>query len=155
MKAAIIVMWVIWAFLFLAWPTDMLVAFMSEQGEVTEIDKNLVGILGFVGFLVLCFTFALRWFLLRFLVNPKRIQISSPWAVVIFIIGSLMIWALTKSVEIYGLLMFLSTGSYPIYLAFWIPSILIMLLHMPFLLDPRRTETTSAEQEGGGSRDDQ
>lgn len=146
MKIAIIIMWVIWAFLFLAWPSDMLVAFLHETTEATEPDANLLTILGFVGFLSLSFTFALKWFLLRFLVNPRRIPVSSPWGGVIFIVGSLMIWVLTKSTEIYGLLIFFGSESFPHYLAFWIPSFLVMIIHMPFLLDPRRCGNAQAEQ---------
>jgi|GEM_PF-938368 len=146
MKIAIIVLWVIWALLFLAWPSDMLVVFLREPGELSKPDSNFVRILGFVGFFGLCFTFFLKWFLLRFIVSPKRVRVSSPWAIVILVAASLMIWGLTKSVEIYGLIIFFGSESFPHYLAFWIPSILVMLIHAPYFLDPRRVIKNHAEQ---------
>lgn len=125
--------------------SDLLVVLLREPGEATEPDKHFVAILGFIGFISLCLTFFLKWFLFRFLINPKRVQISSPWAIVILIIGSIAIWALTKSVEIYGLVFFFGSESIVLYLGFWIPSILVMLIHVPFLLDPRRARNESAE----------
>jgi hypothetical protein len=48
-------------------------------------------ILGYVGFISLALTFFFKWLLLRFVDSPKRVSYSSPWAIVIYIIGSLMI----------------------------------------------------------------
>ena len=151
MKTAMIILWVLWGILLLAWPSNLLIALLQrEPGEAPEPDLELISTLGYVGFFSLSLTFVLRWFLLRFLINQRRIPLTSPWSTAILVIGSLMIWALTKSVEIYGLIIFLSSKSLPHYLGFWIPSILIMLIHMPFLLDPRRGRNQKAEPVEGG-----
>ncbi|NNE93898.1 MAG: hypothetical protein HKN23_19790, partial [Verrucomicrobiales bacterium] len=54
-------------------------------------------------------------------------------------------------VETYGLVLFFSSESMTLYLAFWIPSLLVMLIHMPFLLDPgrayRRKEDAAASHD--------
>lgn len=147
MKVCLIIAWVIWTFLFVAWPTDLLVAFLRESGEPSEPEAAFVGALGFVGFVTLSLTFALKWFLLRFLIHPSRISPGSAWGAVVFIVGCLIIWGLTKSVEIFGLILFFGSESMTHYLAFWVPSLIVMLIHMPFLLDPRRVYSNRAEKE--------
>ncbi|NNE90475.1 MAG: hypothetical protein HKN23_02410, partial [Verrucomicrobiales bacterium] len=133
MKVTIVILWIVWALLFLAWPADLLIVYLQEPGEPVPPDRNLTGILGLIGFLSLAFTFVLKWLLLRFVIHPKRVAIPSPGAIAIFIITSFTIWGLTKSVETYGLVLFFSSESMTLYLAFWIPSLLVMLIHMPFL----------------------
>ncbi len=91
MKATTVVLWILWALLFLAWPADMLVALMRDPIESSEVDTHFASILGYVGFISLALTFFIKWLLLRFVVSPKRASYSSPWAIVIYIIGSLMI----------------------------------------------------------------
>ncbi|MEM9015620.1 MAG: hypothetical protein AAGC68_01305 [Verrucomicrobiota bacterium] len=150
MQVTIIILWVIWGLLLLAWPSDMLMVFFRGEGEPQEPDRNFVMILSFVGIASLCVTFLLKWFLFRFLIHPKRVGIQSPWAVVIFLLGSLTIWGLTKSVETYGLVIFFGSETLIHYLFFWFPSLLIMLIHMPFLLDPRRAESHRSMPEESG-----
>ena len=91
MKVTTVVLWILWALLFLAWPADMLVAMMRYPIESFEVDTHFASILGYVGFISLALTFFFKWLLLRFVDSLKRVSYSKPWAIVIYIIGSLMI----------------------------------------------------------------
>ncbi|MEM1443151.1 MAG: hypothetical protein AAGF67_12465, partial [Verrucomicrobiota bacterium] len=104
----------------------------------------------FNGFLSLSFTFFLKWLLFRFLIHPKRIALSSPWAVVVFVLGSLVIWSMTKSVEMFGLILALRGDPLSYYVVFWVLSLVVMIIHMPFLLDPRRARVHQPEQISDG-----
>ena len=150
MKAAIVIAWVTWAFLFLSWPLDLLIVLLQEAGDSPPPDPALATVLGVMGAFLLTLSFALRWFLFRFLIHPKRIPIGSAWTIVAFLGGSLVIWALVKSVEIYGLVLAFISESMALYLAFWTPTLLVMVVHLPFFLDPRRTRKRATEIGGSG-----
>jgi len=159
MKVAIIISWILWTFLFLAWPVDFIVVYLSDSKppEIQDAQnpgKEMVGLLAFVGFCSLAFSFAVRWFFLRYVISSERLSPDSTVAAVLFVITSMGIWSLTKSVEIYGLILFLMDGSYPVYFGFWIPSIIIMIIHMPCLLDPRGVKPRPKKDEASNSVED-
>lgn len=81
MKVTTVVLWILWALLFLAWPADMLVATMRCPIESFEVDTHFASILGYVGFISLALTFFFKWLLLRFVDSPKRVSYSSPLAI--------------------------------------------------------------------------
>jgi hypothetical protein len=143
MKIPFILAWILWAVLLLSWPTNLLIAFLSDtpnpagSGQAPPLAPTFIGILAFIGFATLALTFLARWFFLRFLINPNRIPPDSAWGGILFFIAAFIIWSMTKSVDTYGLVLFFQSQQLPLYLAFSIPSLLVFLLHMPHLLKPK------------------
>ncbi|MEM7146254.1 MAG: hypothetical protein AAF591_14040 [Verrucomicrobiota bacterium] len=139
MKIAFILSWVLWSLLLLAWPADLLVA--TQLANTPKPDPAIASpdpaIVALISIITLALTFAARWFLLRFLIHPNRIAPDSAWGAILFFIAAFLIWSMTKSVETYGLILFFSSHNIPLYLAFWLPSLIIFLFHMPHLLKPK------------------
>jgi len=139
----LVIVWIIWIFLFLGWPTDLLVTMMKDSSFDMKLSGNedsLSIMLAYVGFILLALSFAIRWFVFGFLIQEKRIKPGTVMACVVGIIGTLIVFAMTKSVEIYGLTLFLrgDPGSLLEQLIFWVPSLIVFIIHLLGWMIPKR-----------------
>jgi hypothetical protein len=136
MKIALICGWILWALLLITWPLNLLFVYANELID-PAVSQSSIPIVALTGLTSIALTFGLRWFLLRFLLQPDRISPDTGWGASLFFFGGFIIWTITKSVELYGFALFFQYSEPTLYLAFWIPSLIVMLLHMPQLLKPK------------------
>lgn len=132
-------MWIVWGSLASSWFLDLFVAIFGNT-KPDAIDPHFFGTMAIISIVFLLLSIGLRLFFFHYLIHPRRIRFDSAKGVAIFVIGSLVLWFLTKGAELNGLVLFLQTDNVGLYLGFWAPAFVVMLTHNPYLLDPRRNK---------------
>lgn len=133
------VAWLLWATMLVADGYYVLTATQAESLERVSRDGDWIFpmmLLG-VSVLIVGWTVLLRWIYKRVLVG-KRISPDSLWSYVLLPVFGMLIWAPSGAVAIYGLVVFFSLGSFVWFFAFITISCVLLIVHMPLFLDPRR-----------------
>ena len=96
-----------------------------------------------VSVLIVGWTVLLRWIYKRVLVG-KRLSPDSVWSYVLLPVFGMLIWAPCGAVAVYGLVAFFSTGSFVWFFAFIAISGALLIVHMPYFLDPKHRSGVQA-----------
>ena len=96
-----------------------------------------------------------RWLFFQYLNHPKRLRPGSWKAAIAGVGGALLGYALIKSVEVFGFILWLQAPSWPHYLAFAVAGWLLSVLTIPPWLmcqqrtGPRWISADAGEDDGG------
>jgi len=135
------VAWLLWTAMLVADGYYVLTAMQAKRPahEAFTGDWKFPSLLLVVSVAVIGWTFLVRW-LYKMLVKRK----ISPDSIVSYIllpITGLLIWAPCGAVAVYGLIAFFSTGSLVWFFAFIAISCALLIVHMPYFLDPKHGST--------------
>ncbi|WP_038170487.1 hypothetical protein [Verrucomicrobium sp. BvORR106] len=138
----LILAWLAWALLLLSYGMDILIASFGHSPNQPSQPRPINN--DFTAVLVACSVFQVlvvgfvRWFGLHYLIVPRRL-IPGTWsAAIVALLTTGLILLLVKSIEVYGLILWFGSMSWPHYLPFYGVSLLLLLAHMPcFLLTDR------------------
>lgn len=138
----LVLAWLAWALLLLSYGIDILVASFGhsphQPSGLQPINNDFTAVLvGCSVFQILVVGFV-RWFGLHYLITPRRL-IPGTWsAAIVALLATGFILLLIKSIEVYGLILWFGSMSWPHYLPFYGVSLLLLLAHLPcFLLTDR------------------
>lgn len=140
----LITAWLVWVALVLSYPLDFIIAWFgwSNLPQVDQAPREFSQefVLAFVGLsiLQLGLVFLFRWFFLRYLVQPRRLLPGNWPASLVALLGVVLILALIKAIEVYGLIIWFGSNNWTYYMSFFVVSFLIILTHMPCFLLTRR-----------------
>ncbi|MEO0416913.1 MAG: hypothetical protein AAF226_18395, partial [Verrucomicrobiota bacterium] len=115
-----IILWVLWTLLFLSWPTDLFVTLTATpSSEQVENAQTFTLMLMGIGAICIALTFFLRWIVFHFIISSDRLKPRSVGAGIMAVIGAFIIYGMTKTVETYGLTLFLMGNHAGYFYAFW------------------------------------
>ncbi len=126
-----VTIWIFWVLLILSYPLDWFVAVFQPRKEAGEPDPTLSSILGVAALILVSLAVLFRWLVFQYLIHPKRLRPDSWKAALAGVGGALLVYALIKSVEIFGFILWLQAPSWPHYLAFAVPGCLLSFLTIP------------------------
>lgn len=140
--SVLILAWLAWALLLLSYGIDVLIASFGHSPNQPSRPQPMNN--DFTAVLVACSVFQIlviafvRWLGLHFLITPRRL-IPGTWsAAIVALLATGFILVLIKSIEVYGLILWFGSMSWPHYLPFYGVSLLLLLAHPPcFLLTDR------------------
>jgi len=139
------VAWLLWATMLVADGYYVLTAAQAKPQERVSSDGDWifpVMLLG-VSVLIVGWTVLLRWIYKRVLVG-RRLSPDSLWSYVLLPVFGMLIWASCGAVAVYGLIAFFSTGSFVWFFAFIAISCALLIVHMPYFLDPKHRSGVEA-----------
>ncbi|WP_075086994.1 hypothetical protein [Verrucomicrobium spinosum] len=131
----LILAWLAWALLLLSYGIDLLIASFGHSPNQSSLPQPMNN--DFTAVLVACSVFQIlviafvRWLGLHFLITPRRL-IPGTWsAAIVALLVTGLILVLIKSIEVYGLILWFGSMSWPHYLPFYGVSLLLLLAHLP------------------------
>ena len=126
-----VTVWIFWVLLILSYPLDLFVAVFQPRKGGGVPDATFASILGVAALVLVTLAVFFRWLFFQYLIHPKRLRPGSWKAAIVGVLGALLIYALIKSVEISGFILWLQVSSWPHYLAFAVPGCLLSFLAIP------------------------
>lgn len=128
-----VVLWLLWSCLFSSLAIDLFVASLTEVTP-TEADAKLINVFAITDFFALGFAVFLTWLFFSFLIHPTRLRIERWTGAAVAFGGALIVWAICKSIETHGFILFLQSNSWRAYLPFVAVSALSFLILNPHFL---------------------
>lgn len=145
-KVLLALTWVVWGFLLIGYFADLMVlvfgykdaSVMPALEQMESSDLTMIGVLAFTATVTFGLVFLVRWVFFRLIIHPNR-AVPGNWPAALFgILGMLIVYAMIKSVETYGMTLFFMSKVWVFYAAFAIPSLVLMIAHIPVLMLDKR-----------------
>lgn len=139
----IISAWLLWAFFICSYAVDLLIAWFGARGAPSAPpplppDRSFTFALSVIS-AGHCFVILLvRWLFLHFVIHPARAASGTWVSAFMAFFGLGTIYTLAKGIEIYGLMLWFGSESWPHYFGFAVPSFILMLVHTPLFVLTRR-----------------
>lgn len=139
------VAWIGWGAMVAADAYYVLTAMQAERPEdaPSEGDWIFPTILLGVSLLIICWTLLLRW-IYKGLSVGRRLSPDSLVSYALLPFVGMLIWAPSGAVAIYGLIVYLSLGSFVWFFTFIAISCALLVIHMPLFLEPRHGAATKS-----------